>query len=385
MKTQQLLSLSRRDFLRTSVGAGTAAALFSMSSTRALCTPPTSMGKVVVITFGGGARDDETFSLNGQRNIPHLLEELAPQSCFFTQVVNRGILGHYVATASIATGVYETFDNFVEQSPEHPTAFEYFRRDRRRPREDAWVIAPSAGFAQMGSSQNKLYGPEKGAEVVLPKQLLASVLGPSSPGQERGIDTLDLLRDSYERPSAQRAPGPTAAESDHLLARLKMDPKELRAQALTLASPDELSVYFAKHVMRQFAPSLLFLTLHDIDIAHSGAFSLYLEGIQRTDRLCSEIWREIQSNPEYKDKTTLMILPDFGRDGDGEPGGNGFQHHRTGGAEARTTWLMALGPGVRQKTVVDRAIEPIDVVPTIGGLLGFDAAQSQGKRIVELR
>jgi hypothetical protein len=80
-----------------------------------------------------------------------------------------------------------------------------------------------------------------------------------------------------------------------------------------------------------------------------------------------------------------MILPDFGRDGDGEPGGNGFQHHRTGGAEARTTWLMALGPGVRQKTVVDRAIEPIDVVPTIGGLLGFDAAQSQGKRIVELR
>jgi hypothetical protein len=119
------------------------------------------MGKVVVITFGGGARDDETFSLNGQRNIPHLLEELAPQSCFFTQVVNRGILGHYVATASIATGVYETFDNFVEQSPEHPTAFEYFRRDRRRPREDAWVIAPSAGFAQMGSSQNKLYGPEK--------------------------------------------------------------------------------------------------------------------------------------------------------------------------------------------------------------------------------
>ncbi|MBB5330710.1 hypothetical protein [Tunturiibacter gelidoferens] len=39
------------------------------------------------------------------RNIPHLMKELIPQATFFTQVVNRGILGHYVATASLATGV----------------------------------------------------------------------------------------------------------------------------------------------------------------------------------------------------------------------------------------------------------------------------------------
>ena len=64
--------------------------------------------KVVVITFGGGARDQETFAPEGQENIPHLMSELIPQSTFFTQVVNRGILGHYVATASLATGVYET-------------------------------------------------------------------------------------------------------------------------------------------------------------------------------------------------------------------------------------------------------------------------------------
>jgi hypothetical protein len=39
------------------------------------------------------------------RNIPHLMKELIPQATFFTQVGNRGILGHYVATASLATGV----------------------------------------------------------------------------------------------------------------------------------------------------------------------------------------------------------------------------------------------------------------------------------------
>ena len=68
---------------------------------------PTKKRKIVVITFGGGARDQETFAPEGQENIPHLMRELIPQSTFFTQVVNRGILGHYVATASLATTLLE--------------------------------------------------------------------------------------------------------------------------------------------------------------------------------------------------------------------------------------------------------------------------------------
>ena len=48
----------------------------------------------------------------------------------------------------------------------------------------------------------------------------------------------------------------------------------------------------------------------------------------------------IQSEPEYAGKTTLFILPDFGRDSDSEASGNGFQHHRTGDVRSRTTWLM---------------------------------------------
>ena len=81
----------------------------------------------VEIDFGGGARDQETFAPEGQANIPHLLQELAPQSTFFTHMMNRGILGHYVATASLVTGVYETLNNFSAVPPANPTAFEYFR------------------------------------------------------------------------------------------------------------------------------------------------------------------------------------------------------------------------------------------------------------------
>jgi len=46
--------------------------------------------------------------------------------------------------------------------------------------------------------------------------------------------------------------------------------------------------------------------------------------------------------------------------------------------------MMVLGPGVRANTVVDRRVESVDLVPTLGALLGFDARLAQGKRIAEV-
>jgi len=137
-------------------------------------------------------------------------------------------------------------------------------------------------------------------------------------------------------------------------------------------------------LMRQQAPSFLWLTMHDIDVAHTGAYSLYVEAIQRTDRLCADLWNAVQSNPEYAGNTTMFILPDFGRDADFVAGGNGFQHHRTGDAASRTTWMMALGAGVREGVVYDRVVQPIDLVPTLGSLMGFTAGRAQGTLIREL-
>jgi hypothetical protein len=136
--------------------------------------------------------------------------------------------------------------------------------------------------------------------------------------------------------------------------------------------------------MRQFAPSLLWITLHDIDIAHAGSFSLYIDGIRRTDRLCADIWRMIQSEPEYAGRTSMFVLPDFGRDSDEESGGNGFQHHRTGDVRSRTTWMMALGPDIRQNVLVDRSIDSMDLVPTLGAYFGFSPRFASGTRIAGL-
>ena len=374
----EAISFNRRNFLRAVTGAGAASAIFGASPLRGFVAPRRK--KVVVVTFCGGARDDETFMPDGQENIPHLLKELIPQATFFTQVVNRGILGHYVATASIVTGAYETFNNFASVPPDNPTVFEYFRRDLNRPATDCWVVAPSNGFARIGESGHKSFGPGLGAGVLLPKRLLSAAI-PAGGDDER---YRHLLNDNYETPLFAPTLTGKQIELGQMVDLLKLSATDFATHARSLASADELSVYVAKHLMTQLSPSLLWVTLHDIDVAHSGTFSLYIDGIRRCDRLCGELWQAIQQNPEYADQTTMFILPDFGRDSDIESGGNGFQHHRTGDAVSRTTWMMVLGPGIRQNVVVDRPIESIDLVPTIGSILGFDARDSRGKPVAEV-
>jgi hypothetical protein len=374
-RARQLAS-NRRDFLRTAAGLALGGTLLGSSPLLRAALAPRKR-KVVVITFGGGARDQETFAPEGQENIPHLMGELIPQSSFFSQVINRGILGHYVATASLATGVYESFNNFAAVPPENPTVFEYFRKDLKRPASDTWVVAPSNGFNRIGGSSHPSFGPSFGANVILPKHLLTAATAPST-------DYDHLLRDNYETPLYTPQLGGSEFELQQLESILKLSVDDFRTRARTLSSPDELSVYIVRQLMRQVAPSLLWITMHDIDIAHAGAYSLYIDGIRRTDRLCADIWKTIQTEPEYAGNTTLFILPDFGRDSDDDSGGNGFQHHRTGDALSRTTWMMALGAGIRQGMVFDRLLQPTDLVPTIGSMLGFSASLAQGNPISEL-
>jgi hypothetical protein len=371
------IGISRRDFLRSAIGIGAGSAVMSFAPLRAMAMPRGQ--KVIVVTFGGGARDEETFAPEGQENIPHLMNELIPRSTFFTQVVNRGILGHYVATASLATGVYETFDNFAAVAPDNPTIFEYYRKGLRRPAVDAWVVAPSNGFNGIGASSSRLYGPDLGAGVILPKHLLSAAL---SSGDAPSY--AHLLRDNYETPFYTPQLSGNTFQLNKLEQLLRLSVTDFISHARSLASPDELSIYIVRQLMKQLAPSLLWVTLHDMDIAHSGTYSLYLDGIRRTDRLCAELWQAVENEPEYAGKTTMFILPDFGRDSDTDATGNGFQHHRTGDPLSRTTWMMALGPNVRENAFVNRPVDSIDLVPTLGGLLGFSTPGAHGRPLTEV-
>ena len=147
-------------------------------------------------------------------------------------------------------------------------------------------------------------------------------------------------------------------------------------------SGDELTFFVTREIMREFAPRLILVNFWDMDVAHWGSYSLYLQAITRTDRVTGMLWDEIQSNPSYKDNTTMLILPELGRDGD-QNASNGFLNHRTGDASCRDLWLLALGGGVSVGET-ERPVAHVDVAATTAELLGITRGPTTGDRLREI-
>src|SRR6266567_2913894 len=51
--------------------------------------------RAIVVTFGGGARYQDTFAPEGWINIPHLASDLAPQGLLYPVAFNQGLTGHF--------------------------------------------------------------------------------------------------------------------------------------------------------------------------------------------------------------------------------------------------------------------------------------------------
>lgn len=350
---------------------------------------PAPDNKVIIVTFGGGVRYSETFAPEGLRNIPRLVE-LRPKGYFFRTCVNAGVLSHFNSSASILTGQWQRVDDFGFRPPASPTVFESFRKQRRADATNAWVIATNKSFSTIGSSADTSFGPAYGANVVLPKQLLLeAVQSVVKSGAGHGVADRenvqrrleDLLNEGYE------GVGWTIFKAGRQLDRRV---RETLTRGLVdfingpdaPTSGDELTFFIAREVMREFAPRLMLVNFWDMDVAHWGSYSLYLGAITKTDRLTGMLWDEIEANPHYKGRTTLLILPELGRDGDVNTA-NGFLNHRSGDPSCRNMWLLALGAGV-PKGETDRPVRHVDVCATAAELLGVKPGEIAGTPLKEL-
>jgi hypothetical protein len=75
--------VDRRDFLRVAAGMGASGKLCGFTSLLQAASP-VWVRKAVIVAFGGGARDEETFAPEGQENIPNLIKECGSRKCHRT-------------------------------------------------------------------------------------------------------------------------------------------------------------------------------------------------------------------------------------------------------------------------------------------------------------
>jgi hypothetical protein len=93
--------------------------------------------------------------------------------------------------------------------------------------------------------------------------------------------------------------------------------------------------------LQRARPRVLYLALGETDDwAHGGRYDRVLQTLERTDAWFKELWTWLQSDPQYRDNTAILISVDHGR---GRTGADWGKH----GADvdgAEETWLAAIGP-----------------------------------------
>src|SRR5579863_8036562 len=163
---------SKRTFLPA---VGLLAAGVLLPKTRAFGMTPANAGsghKIILVVIGG-VRRAETFSHEGLENVPHLAYDLLPQSLFYNHARNEGVTAHFNAISSILTGNWQRVDDWGKLAPTTPTLFEQLRKGHRLDRTDTWVVASNKALTSLiGASSAAGYGPQYGANVVFPKQLM---------------------------------------------------------------------------------------------------------------------------------------------------------------------------------------------------------------------
>ncbi len=351
--------------------------------------PAVADRKLILVTFGGGVRYSETFSPEGLHNIPRL-RNLQPHGMFFKTCINAGVLSHYNSTSSIVTGNWQRVDDFGFSRASTPTLFERYRKLSGAPATDVWAICTNKSFASMGAGRDRDFGEEFGANVVLPKQLLIeAVEGVIRRDLDAGVASRKNVLGQLESilNAGYEGIGWTIFRGQRELDK-KIKDTLIRSLVEYIYGPeapssgDELTLFITREIMREFAPRVLLVNFWDMDVAHWGAYSLYLQAITKTDRLVGMMWDAVQEEPAYRDKTTMLVLPELGRDGDLNTA-NGFLNHRSGDASCRNVWMLALGAGV-SKGETDRPIAHVDVAATAAGILGYKNGEMAGRAIPEL-
>jgi hypothetical protein len=341
----------------------------------------------------GGVRRDETFSPEGAVNIPHLTGDLLPRSVFYRHARNEGVTAHFNAISSILTGNWQRVDDWGKLAPTSPTLFEQFRKGLGVDRSDTWVVASNKALTSLiGASSDTHYGPAYGANVVLPKQLMLQAVVDAL-RQARTANMADRSKVEAELESAMEGSNYEGLGWNVFDAADQLDPRVRTTIQNAIAgfvhsggptSGDELTFYMTREIMRKFAPQVLVVAFSDVEAAHFGSYALHTSGIKTADRLTYQLWQEIEANPDYREKTTMVVLPEFGRDPDGSST-NGFFNHRANADSTRDTWMMALGAGVDKPQTIERPIRHIDLCPTLAGLLGCPQLNAQGQKLAEIR
>jgi hypothetical protein len=161
---------------------------------------------------------------------------------------------------------------------------------------------------------------------------------------------------------------------------LPSSPALSRLQHLALTPWDEarhdvFTFDLALDYLKQQKPRVLVVSFDETDDwAHAHRYDRVLDMIAAFDGFLNRLWTAVQSMPEYRNSTTLIVASDHGR---GSTLTDWSDHGRkVQGADK--IWMAILGPDTPAAGEVSTHAEQRDITPTIIKLLGQNPADYKG-------
>jgi hypothetical protein len=136
--------------------------------------------------------------------------------------------------------------------------------------------------------------------------------------------------------------------------------------------PDVLTYFAAREYLKTYKPKVLYIAFDETDdFAHEGMYDQYLGVAHAEDAMIADLWKIVQSMPEYKNKTTLIITCDHGR---GDKLKSNWRHHGSNIEGSNEIWMAAIGSGITTQGEIKKTgqLYQRQIATTIAALLGFE-------------
>ena len=386
------MKIQRRDLGRLALGATA-----SIAAARALAPEAQAAQyrgpKVILVRFGGGVRRRETIE-QAHTYAPYFRNVLARRGVLIPNVTIDDLkdvdTSHAEGTLNLLTGRYSAYSKVGSRGlapllePNQPSLFEYVRKTFDIPAHQALLVngedRPQEEYLTYGG--HKHYGVAYRSEVIglfryklhKLKRIVETHNGSEEIREKAAVELRKLKSFDYRG---------AAARSSRVMDRF-WDNWRTHYGDSGLKNPrgDRLLTELAVRAIRQLRPRLMMINYQDPDYVHWGNASHYTRAIAVIDQGLQRLVETVDADPEYRDDTVFVIVPDCGRDANpfmSVP----YQHHFNS-RSAHEIFALVFGAGVVRNRVLDKPVDQTSLAATIGALMGFKVRAAEGRTLAEI-
>jgi len=358
--------------------------------------PPYRGPNVIIIRFGGGARRRETIDSDATF-APFLRHELAKRGTLFTRMEIDSFTptvgvdtSHGQGTLYIITGKYEKYKDITNKflaerfESKVPTIFEYLRKSYDVPDYQTLIVngEDRSNEEFYTFSNHHLYGISYRSNTLSLYRYKTYLLRQSIQlGKWAGKELEKKRKELAKLESVDYRNAEPNGQGPELVNFWERWQQYYGETGLVNPRGDRLLTELTLRGLKELRPKLIMVNYQDCDYVHWGNINHYTRAISIMDDGLKQIVAATEADPDYRDNTIFVVVPDCGRDNN--PLADVPCQHHFNSRSAHEIFALLVGPGVRKGVVVDNKTDQISIAGTIAQIMGFKAKHAESRILEE--